>query len=149
MKMNRLYLFAAALTLSMLACSLPVGGGEGQPEEPGETPNEIQGEPYISSPNVGNIKLLTDIEGASEKPLFAWEAVSGASRYQLIVFDEAGELYWAWEGTVTQIYMGGTDAQPPDESSGPSIEAGYSWAVTAYASDGTVIAASAVRPISP
>jgi len=81
--------------------------------------------------------------------LFAWEAVSGTSRYQLYIFDEAGEPYWAWEGTGTQIYMGGTDAQPPNDSSGPSIDAGYTWAVAAYDSDGKILAASEIRSISP
>ena len=49
----------------------------------------------------------TSITGTGFKPLFQWESVSGAGRYQLTVFDEAGEPYWAWEGAATQIYVGG------------------------------------------
>ena len=150
MKINRLYIFVAVVMLSVLACSLPAGGS-GSPSNSGPT-NEsggVQGTPFISAPAVANIKMLTDVKGGGEKPLFAWDAVPGASRYQLIVFDDGGEAYWAWEGTKTQIYMGGTDAEPPADSSGPSIGAGYSWTVVAYGSDGKVLAASVVRPISP
>jgi hypothetical protein len=113
------------------------------------TPTEIQGESFLSAPGIANIKVLTDIEGVGAKPLFAWEATANAERYQLIVFDEAGEPYWAWEGIKTQIYMGGTDTQPPDDSSGPSIDEGYTWAVVAYDSDDRVFAVSEVRSISP
>ena len=129
------------------AGTTPVNGG--QAESPNEAQIEVQGEPFISAPNVAFIQLLTDIESAGVKPLFAWEVVSGASRYQLIVFDEAGEPYWAWEGTGTQIYIGGTDAQPPDDSSGPTIDVGYTWAVAEYDSDGKILAASEIRSISP
>jgi hypothetical protein len=112
-------------------------------------PTEIPVEPFLSAPGVANLNLLTDIENAGNQPLLQWEAMSGAERYQLIVFDEAGEPYWAWEGTKTQIYMGGTQEQPPADSSGPSINSGYTWAVVAYDADGKLLATSEVRSISP
>ncbi len=149
MKNNRLYIFVAIVILSVLACGLPVGGSGSPSKGPTNAPSEVQGDPFISAPAVANIKLLTEVKGIGVRPLFVWDAVSGASRYQLIVFDDGSEPYWAWEGTKTQIYMGGTDAQPPADSSGPSIGAGYSWTVVAYGSDGKVLAASNVRPISP
>ena len=153
MKTNRFYILVAVLLLSVLACNLSKRGNESQPGVPTNVPpgapTEVRGESFISAPGVANLKLLTDLKGAGEKPLLKWEAVTGASRYQLIVFDEAGEPYWAWEGTATQIYLGGTDTQPPADSSGPSIEAGYMWAVVAYGSDGKVLAASETKSISP
>jgi hypothetical protein len=166
MKHTHLLVSAVVMVLIGVACASPVSGNETTPQ-PGTTPEsgnqiptteiqtptamptEVQGEPFISAPGVALLKLLTDIEAVGEKPLLKWENVTGASRYQLIVFNEAGEPYWAWEGTNTQIYMGGTEAQPPEDSSGPSIGAGYTWAVVAYGSDGRLLAASEVRPISP
>jgi len=155
-KMLHFYFAVAVLLISVLACGTlsQAGGEESQPEaptiipviEPTEGP---QGEPFISVPGIETIKLLTNVTEAGGKPLFTWEAVTGSSRYELIVFDETGEPYWAWEGTKTKIYMGGTDEQPPAESSGPSIEAGYTWTVIAYNVDGKVIAASEIRSISP
>jgi hypothetical protein len=75
--------------------------------------------------------------------------VPGADRYQLLVFDEAGQSYWAWEGSKTQVYMGGTEAQPAADASGPSVAAGYTWAVVAYDAAGNILASSGARPISP
>lgn len=116
---------------------------------PTATPTEIPAEPFLSATGILPLKLLTDIAGAGAKPLFQWDAVPAADRYQVIVFDESGDPYWAWEGTQTQIYMGGTQEQPPVDSSGPSIGWGYTWSVVAYGSDGKLLAASEVRSISP
>jgi hypothetical protein len=153
MKTNRFYILVTVFSLSVLACSLSGGGNGDQPEAPTNvSPTEqaeVQSEPFISAPGVASVKLLTDVTGVGTKPLLKWESVTSANRYQLIVFDETGESYWAWEGAETQIYMGGTDTQPPDDSSGPSISAGYSWSVVAYGADGKVIAASELRSISP
>jgi hypothetical protein len=112
-------------------------------------PTELPVEPFLAAPGMTRVKLLTDAEAVGRKPLFQWEAIPGADRYQLIVFDEAGDPYWAWEGTQTQIYMGGTQSQPPVDSSGPSIGSGYAWAIVAYSSDGKPLATSEVRKISP
>ncbi|HLO14675.1 MAG TPA: hypothetical protein VK206_07600 [Anaerolineales bacterium] len=154
------------MVLMAVACSSPISGNENTPQTattpesgsqsqtpevqtPTVVPTEVHGKPFISAPGLANIKLLTGVQGAGGKPLFIWEAITDANRYQLIVFDEAGEPYWGWEGTKTQVYMGGMDAQPPADSSGPSIDAGYTWVVVAYGSGGKVLAASEVRPISP
>jgi len=165
MKRIRTTFVFGLLLLAGLSCSVSSGGNEtspttGAPPVSGEqvqspteavtqAPVEIQGEPYISSPGIESIHLLTDIQGVGEKPLFSWEAVSGADRYQLVLFDENEEPYWAWEGGQTRIYMGGSEEQPPADSSGPSIAADYHWAVVAYDAGGQVLASSEVRPISP
>jgi hypothetical protein len=110
---------------------------------------EIQGEPFITAPNLLHLKLITSPQGAGEKPLFQWEAVPDASYYQLVVFDETKKPYWAWDGRAAQIYLGGTEEQPSADSSGPVIDQGYSWAVVAFDEQNHVIASSEVRTISP
>lgn len=141
------------LAIGITACGSSVGDGLATPPaEIDNSPTDVghaPAEPFISAPGLGMITLSTVTSGAGEKPLFGWDAVAGADRYQLIVFDEAGEPYWAWEGAVTQIYLGGTDAQPSADSNGPTIAAGYSWAVVAYGADGKVLASSEKRSISP
>jgi hypothetical protein len=110
---------------------------------------ETPAQPLLAAPGLGSIKLLTPLEGGGIRPLLAWDAVPGAERYQLLVFDEADQSYWAWEGGKTQVYMGGTEAQPAEDASGPSITAGYTWAVVAYDAAGNILASSGTRPISP
>jgi len=152
-KLNHFYILLAALLLSVVACGQSAGGGENPTtaatEPPTSVPTEVQSEPFVSIPNIPSIKQLTDASGVGEKPLFKWESVTGAERYELVVFDEAGAPFWAWDGTVSQIYLGGTDKQPSADSNGPSIAGGYSWAVIAYGAEGKVIATSDKRPISP
>lgn len=147
--------------LFLIACGVSSGGNANPPSiapttqgnQPVDTPavaqSELSVEPFLAAPGLTTVKLLTDIEAVGGKPLFQWEAIPAADRYQLIVFDEAGDPYWAWEGTQAQIYMGGTQSQPPADSLGPSIGSGYTWAVVAYGSDGRLLAASEVRKISP
>ena len=160
MKHYRSYIVLFALFLAALGCgvfsqqenSSPTNTTDDAPTQPqvdeGTQVDEPQGEPFITGPNIANIKLLTDTQGVGEKPLLKWDAVENADYYQLVVFDEVGRPYWAWEGNTTQIYLGGTDVQPPENSSGPFISNGYSWAVVAYNAEGQVIASSAIRSIS-
>ena len=154
-----------ALVCIILACGLPAGGdGDAPqagttPEEGGlaqvpteavnEVPGEAPGEPFLNIPGIGQVSLLTDVQGGGEFPLFVWEPVSGADRYQLVVFDETGEPYWAWEGIQTQVYMGGSENPPPADSSSPAVSMGYTWAVVAYDASGQILASSALQPISP
>jgi len=154
MKINHFRVIVLALTLLLAACGSDSGNTEESQPEAQIVPTaseqaEVKGEPFISAPGISDVLLLTDSSGVGAKPLFQWDSVTGASRYQLTVFDEDGKPYWAWEGANTQIYMGGTDTQPPEDSSGPSIEEAYTWTVVAYSSDGKVLAASEVRTISP
>lgn len=164
MKHRRLLIAFVAIVLLAVACGVPAGNGtepqagtipaggeqvESPTEAPTKLPTEIPGEPFLSVPGIGRVTLLTDVQGSGEKPLFAWESIAGADRYQLIVFDEAGEPYWAWEGAQTQVYMGGSESQPSANSSGPAIGAGYSWTVVAYNVNGEIVASSELKPISP
>jgi hypothetical protein len=161
MKRIKLLIAMIVIGLMMTACGASSNANVAQPatatttireiqaDTPTVVPTDVPVEPFLSAPGVGIVELLTDIQGVGRKPLFQWEAIPAAERYQLMVFDEAADPYWAWEGSKTQIYMGGTDAQPPEDSSGPSIGSGYTWLVVAYGSDGNVLATSEVRAISP
>ena len=161
MKHIRPLLALVVMVLLAVACGLPAGGDGAEPqsvtspvnteqvESPTEAPTDVPGEPFLSVQGIGGINLQTEVQGVGEKPLFVWESVSGANRYQLIVFDETGEPYWAWEGAQTQVYMGGSESQPPADSGGPAIGASYSWAVVAYDANGQIMASSELRPISP
>jgi hypothetical protein len=154
MKIHPLIVGVMLLSAVMSACGGTSPAGQNEIPATADISNQPQieetaGEPFITGPGLEPVKLLTRVDGAGEKPLFAWEAVLGAGYYQLVVFDEAGKPYWAWEGSGTQIHLGGTQEQPPAGSSGPVIESGYSWAVIAYDAEGNVLASSEVRPISP
>ena len=165
MKHTRLLIALVVMVLVAIACGLPSGGNgvesqsgttpvsSEQIESPTEAltkvPTEIPSEPFLRVPGIERVNLLTDVQGGGEKPLLAWESIPGADRYQLIVFDEAGEPYWAWQGSQTQVYMGGSESQPPADSSGPAVGAGYRWAVVAYDAKEEIVASSELKPISP
>jgi len=91
---------------------------------------------------------LTPTQGVGVRPILDWEAVEGAGSYFLVVKDDAGTPYWAWEGSETAVPLGGA-AFPQDYGNGPTIGPGYTWSVSAYAADGTFLAISGDRPVSP
>ena len=166
MKKKRILIALVVVVSLTVACGLSGGGNRTEPqaaETPGngeqvqgptdapmEAPTEVlPGEPFLDVLGIGQVSLLTEVQGGGEMPLFAWGPVAGADRYQVVVFDEAGEPYWAWEGAQTQVYMGGAESQPPADSSGPVVGAGYTWAVVAYDANGQILASSELRFISP
>jgi hypothetical protein len=153
MKRSRFFLISGILILSTLACNLSSGGSGTQPggaatPASGNQP-QSKSEPLLSAPGLGTVQLKTDTQEVGAKPLFQWEAVANAARYQLILNDASGAPYWAWDGTGTQVYLGGGESPPPADSAGPTLEAGSTWAVIAFDSSGKVIASSEVRSISP
>jgi len=91
---------------------------------------------------------LTPAEGVGVRPTLDWAAVDGAGSYFLVVKDEEGAAYWAWQGSETSIPLGGAEF-PEDYGNGPTIGPGYTWSVSAYAADGTFLAISGDRPVSP
>jgi hypothetical protein len=107
------------------------------------------GESFLPAINLPEIELFTATENAGLKPLFEWAAVEGAAWYALVVKNAEGQTYWAWMGPENSIYLGGTTTQPGDDRAGPRLEPGMSWAVIAYDSEDSLIAASSLRPISP
>lgn len=91
---------------------------------------------------------ITPTEGVGFRPMLSWEAIEGAGSYFLVVKDDAGAPYWAWDGTETSIPLGGASF-PDDIGNGPTIAPGYTWSVSAYAADGTILAISGDRSLSP
>jgi hypothetical protein len=103
----------------------------------------------VDVPGVQEIALTTPQEGAGIKPHFTWEPLDGAARYTLVLYTAGREPYWAWEGAATSVYLGGSDTPPREDSAGPVLSAGMSWAVMAFGSDDRLIGSSVLRPISP
>lgn len=160
MRRVHILLVLVGVILLTLACS-PIAGKPGttvpantaqsqdNSAKAPESPVQSQGKPLISGSGIGTIELLTDTKGVGTKPLFEWKAVSGVARYELIVYDDAGAPYWAWDGSQTKVHLGGGETQPPEDSAGPSLGAGYSWSVVAFDSNDKVVAASDTQSISP
>ena len=86
--------------------------------------------------------------GAGEAPLFRWAPVEGAERYLVGVVGPEDPL-WGWQGTETQIYLGGLPFARPAGMDGPVIIPGSCWAVMARGSQGHIIAVSEFLPVSP
>ena len=96
-----------------------------------------------------SIALLTPETGVGPSPRFEWNAVPGAARYLLFVFDTNGQMFWGWDGTATSVYLGGLDNPPTPGTMGPVLDAPMTWAVIAYDAAGKLIASSPTRPIAP
>jgi hypothetical protein len=85
---------------------------------------------------------------AGEYPLFGWEPVTGAASYQLVISGPSGPI-WAWEGSATEIRLGALESEPPAGYGGPRLAGPSCWSVVALDTDGHVVAASEVVPVSP
>ena len=113
----------------------------------GET--QPQADRLLPGVNVPEIELLTPTEGVGLKPKFEWKAVDGATVYSLMLKNADGETYWAWMGNTTYIYLGSALTAPPEDSAGPILQPGMSWAVAAYDAEHHLLATSVFRSISP
>ena len=65
-----------------------------------------------------------------------------------MVYTEARAPYWAAVTTEPEVYVGGP-VQIPDDRDGPRVAALYTWVVYADDADGTPLASSPLRTISP
>lgn len=138
------------LTLSISACSSTAASSPSDSEGPSPTAQEqAQDEPFAPFAGAAAIELLTPTSDAGLKPLFEWSPVENASRYSVFLQFSDGQPYWSWSGAGTSVYLGGYDSAPPDDSAGPVLLDGMSWAVVAFDAQGTVIASSHLQPISP
>jgi hypothetical protein len=88
-------------------------------------------------------------EGAGKIPTFEWRRVKGASGYRLAVPDAGGDALWAWQGTATSVVLGGVADRPVKGEAGPVLEPWASWSVLAFDRDGSVVAVSSLRAVSP
>jgi hypothetical protein len=91
---------------------------------------------------------ITPTEAVGVRPTLGWEAVEGADSYFVVVKDDTGTAYWAWDGSEISIPLGGAEF-PENYGNGPTIGPGYTWSVSAYSADGTFLAISGDRPLSP
>lgn len=114
-------------------------------EPPTVTPTP---EPDLVLPGSAAITQLTATEGGGARPLLEWEPLDEAGTYYVVVYDDAGDPYWAAVTDQASVYVGG-QAQIPDDRDGPRIADGYTWAVYADAVDGSPLGASPLRPVSP
>ena len=162
MKKANLFLLIVVLIYFTQACSSGSMDTSSPANQPNPTVETIATEPptqegtppensasYLPAMNLPEIEQFTPTTGAGIKPLFEWQAVDGAAWYALVVKNSEGRPYWAWMGTQHSIYLGGVSEQPGEDIAGPRLEEGMQWAVIAYDSQGQVIAASKLRPISP
>jgi hypothetical protein len=153
-----------AIVVIVSACSCPpLAVQETTPTTPGGTPTEPAPtaeptptveptqppRPLIDLPGVEEITLTTPQEDAGVKPQFTWQPLEGAARYILVLYTVDLQPYWAWSGAAASVYLGGSDTAPRDDSAGPVLSAGMSWAVMAFDSDDRLIGSSVLRSISP
>jgi hypothetical protein len=121
-------------------------------EAPAPSTTVPESAPLVGTPLAQDLPTLAVFAptegGAGEAPEFRWEAVEGAVRYSLAVRGPDGPL-WGWQGEETQIYFGGLPFERPPGWAGPVLLAGSCWSVVARDTDGHVIAASAILPVSP
>jgi hypothetical protein len=82
--------------------------------------------------------------GAGSAPVFEWRPVGGASDYRLSVRGP-GFRHWAWAGPETSVRYGGV----AEGQSGPTIIPGSMWSVAALGGDGSLLALSELRPVTP
>lgn len=144
-KIRSRFVFLVLFTLLLQAC----GGGSTASTSGGGAAAGANGEAYVPLANIETVELLTPTSGVGIKPLFEWSPVQGAVNYSLYLQFPNGQPYWAWSGSVTSIYLGGTDSQPPDDAAGPILQKGMSWSVIAFDAENNIIASSVVQEISP
>jgi len=160
---HRTLLLATGVLFAATACSTGAGDAEPAPSQTSATTTTStststtqqatttssvapQNEPLLTGADP--VIQLTPTEGVGLRPTFDWESVDGAGSYFLVVKDEASASYWAWEGSETSIPLGGAEF-PEDQGNGPTIGPDFTWSVSAYDVDGTFLAISGDRPISP
>ena len=121
---------------------------DAEPEPAGTSTTEPEPDPALPLPDAPVINQLTDTDGGGARPLLAWEPVVGAATYYVVVYTEARAPYWAAVTTEPEVYVGGP-VQIPDDRDGPRVAALYTWVVYADDADGTPLASSPLRSLSP
>jgi hypothetical protein len=100
-------------------------------------------------PDTAPIVLRTARNDAGPNPILQWKAARDAASYVVVVQTPKGRPYWTWRGTDTRVRLGGGGDGAVEDSEGASLQRRMVWFVVAFDADGTVIASSAKRPISP
>jgi hypothetical protein len=144
-------LFVAGV-VGLVACSpvptTPDGGADAFQGAEGAEDAAGSGATYARPAALSNLPLVELVgpasTGAGPAPVFEWRPIDGASKYRLSV--RGPELRsWAWAGATTSVRYGGvTEGQ-----AGPTIIPGTYWSVAALGGDGSLLALSELRPVSP
>ena len=147
------------LTSVLVSCSSPTGqtADENKPlsdnndGQPGKTvcPLVTEENALFIFEDIQHMTLLTPSEGGGERPLLSWQRVEGAEFYRVVLFNDQGIPYWAWQGEDTGIYVGGLTEPPPSNSIGPIVTLCMTWITTAYNAEGVPIAAGGPELLSP
>lgn len=151
---GRMLAAVAAVAVLAASCSAPDSSDPPRQDTSVESESGSATTPTIASGEVLLDGLPTvELTGppsarAGHYPLFSWEPVPAAATYQLVVSDPTGPI-WAWEGTETLIRFGGLIEEPPPDYGGPSLDGPACWSVVAVDTNGHVVAASAVVPVTP
>jgi hypothetical protein len=130
------------------ASSAQDGVGQGTQGAQGAEIAEAAGGAYARPAALSEVPLVELVgpatTGAGPAPVFEWRPIDGASKYRLSV--RGPELRsWAWAGAATSVRYGGvTEGQ-----AGPTIIPGTFWSVAALGGDGSLLALSELRPVSP
>ena len=106
--------------------------------------------PRFAHPDADPIELRTSGAEGGPWPVLEWETIDGAESYGVTLYAASGDVYWRWRGPDTEVRVGGFPEEPePDAALAPRVEEGMTWDVVARDDDGSVIAQSGERPISP
>ncbi len=92
------------------------------------------------------ILTLTPVVVDRLRPTLSWEPVDGAMEYSVVVLDDAGDPYWMWLGSDSEVPLGGVESS--DFGVGPIIGTDYTWSVVAFGADRELLGASGRLPIS-
>lgn len=90
--------------------------------------------------------LVTAPTEPGPRPLLSWDAVEGATQYDLMVLNAEGVAYWGWSGAETAVYLGGVE--DPD-ATGAWVFEPLTWVVTARDADGQPLALSEQAMLEP
>jgi hypothetical protein len=100
--------------------------------------------------DLGDVTLVAPAtDGAGTRPTFSWEPVPGAVSYTLAVLSTDDVPLWAWNGTATEIILGGWSTLPVPAAPGPRIVVPSKWFVVAHDAAGVPIANSDFRLVAP
>lgn len=95
------------------------------------------------------VVLLAPAEtDAGVAPTFEWEPFEGAAAYRLSVVAPDRPL-WSWVGAETSVAFALRTTERSEDAPGLEIEPGSWWSVAALADDGSVLALSPFRSVSP
>ncbi len=109
-----------------------------------ETPVIPDVEPILTG--APQIVTLTPVVVDRLRPTLSWEPVDGAMEYSVVVLDDAGDPYWMWLGSDSEVPLGGVESS--DFGVGPIVGIDYSWSVVAFGVDRELLGASGRLPIS-